>query len=67
MAKELARFPHPVLVVCGAEDSMAGPPETLARAFPNGKALVVPRRNHHSTVGDRAYKDAVVNFLTDSD
>lgn len=65
-AEELAGFPQAVLVVCGAEDSIAGPPEPLARAFPHGKPVVVPRRNHHSTVGDRAYKDAVVNFLNDS-
>jgi pimeloyl-ACP methyl ester carboxylesterase len=65
--EELAGLPQSVLVVCGAEDSMAGPPEGLARAFPHGEALVVPRRNHHSTVGDRAYKDAAVNFLTGSD
>jgi len=23
----------------------------------------VPRRNHHSTVGDRIYKDAALEFL----
>lgn len=65
-ADELSGFPQPVLVVCGAEDSIAGPPEPLARAFPHGKPVVVPRRNHHSTVGDRAYKDAVVRFLSGS-
>lgn len=64
-AEELTRLSQPVLVVDGAEDSIAGPPEALARAFPNAKTLTVPRRNHHSTVGDRAYKDAVVRFLTE--
>ena len=66
-SEELARFPQPVLVVCGAEDVISGPPDALARAFSHGKAVVVPRRNHHSTVGDRVYKDAVVNFLNESD
>ncbi len=42
---------------------MSGPPEPLAGAFPHGRMVVVPRRNHHSTVGDRIYKDAVVDFL----
>jgi len=62
-ADELGRMPHDVLVVCGEFDEMSGPPEPLAGAFPNGRALVVPRRNHHSTVGDRIYKDAVVDFF----
>ena len=62
-ADELATIPHPVLVVCGEQDDTSGPPEPLAAAFPNGQALVVPRRNHHSTVGDRLYKDAALEFL----
>jgi pimeloyl-ACP methyl ester carboxylesterase len=60
---ELARMSHPVLVVCGEQDDTSGAPEPLASAFPNGRALVVPRRNHHSTVGDRVYKDAALEFL----
>ena len=27
------------------------------------RLVIIPKRNHHSTVGDRAYKDAVVAFL----
>jgi pimeloyl-ACP methyl ester carboxylesterase len=60
---ELARIPHPVLVVCGEQDDTSGRPEPLANAFPNGRAVTVPRRNHHSTVGDRIYKDATLEFL----
>ncbi len=60
---ELGAMPHPVLVVCGELDDTSGPPEPLATAFPNGRALTVPRRNHHSTVGDRLYKDAALEFL----
>jgi hypothetical protein len=52
-----------VLVVCGEQDDWAGSPEPLARAFPDGQAVIVPKRNHHSTVGDRAYKDAAIAFL----
>jgi pimeloyl-ACP methyl ester carboxylesterase len=60
---ELARMPHPVLVVCGEQDETSGRPEPLASAFPHGRMLIVPRRNHHSTVGDRVYKDAALEFL----
>lgn len=65
--QELATIDHPVLVVCGELDDTSGPPEPLATAFPNGTALTVPRRNHHSTVGDRVYKDAVIAFLRDGE
>jgi len=61
--QELGTIPPPVLVVCGEQDDTSGPPGPLANAFPNGRALVVPRRNHHSTVGDRIYKDAALEFL----
>jgi pimeloyl-ACP methyl ester carboxylesterase len=61
--EEIHRLPHPVLVVDGEQDKMAGRPEPLAELFPDGKAVVVPRRNHHSTVGDRHFKEAARAFL----
>jgi pimeloyl-ACP methyl ester carboxylesterase len=61
--RELEGIPHPVLVVCGEQDETSGAPGPLANAFPDGRAVTVPRRNHHSTVGDRTYKDAVIAFL----
>jgi pimeloyl-ACP methyl ester carboxylesterase len=62
-AEELHLLPQPVLVVDGAEDNLIGSPEPLARAFRDVRLVIIPKRNHHSTVGDRAYKDAVVAFL----
>jgi len=62
-AEELHALPQPVLVVCGAEDKLIGSPEPLANAFRDGHLVIIPKRHHHSTVGDRAYKDAVVTFL----
>jgi pimeloyl-ACP methyl ester carboxylesterase len=64
---ELAAFSHTVLVVCGSEDTLAGSPEVLAEAFSHGQSVTVPKRNHHSTVGDRVYKDAVVKFFANPD
>ena len=61
--EELHLLPQKVLVVAGEQDDWAGSPEGLARAFSDGQALVVPKRNHHSTVGDRVYKDAATAFL----
>jgi pimeloyl-ACP methyl ester carboxylesterase len=62
-AEELHVLPQPVAVVCGAEDNLIGSPEPLAQAFRDGRLVIIPKRNHHSTVGDRVYKDAVVAFL----
>jgi non-heme chloroperoxidase len=61
--EELCALPQKVLVVCGELDDTAGPPEPLAAAFSDAKALSVPKRNHHSTVGDRVFKDAAAAFL----
>jgi pimeloyl-ACP methyl ester carboxylesterase len=62
---ELMLLPHKVLVVCGALDTLTGPPEPLAEAFTDARALTIPKRNHHSTVGDALYKDAVLSFLSE--
>jgi pimeloyl-ACP methyl ester carboxylesterase len=53
----------PVLVVCGEEDDLTGPPGPLAAAFPQGEAVSVPQRDHMTTVGDKVFKAAVLAFL----
>jgi pimeloyl-ACP methyl ester carboxylesterase len=62
-AAQLADSTRPVLVVAGEKDTVAGPPGTLAAAFADGRAVTVPRRDHMTTVGDRTYKKAVLDFL----
>jgi pimeloyl-ACP methyl ester carboxylesterase len=61
--EELHTMVPPVLVVAGDGDEVAGRPDPLAECFTQGRALTIAKRNHHSTVGDRAFKDAVVDFL----
>jgi pimeloyl-ACP methyl ester carboxylesterase len=63
---ELALMRHPVLVVCGELDETSGRPEPLAQAFGNARTVTIPKRNHHSTVGDGLYKEAAVAFLNDA-
>jgi len=60
---ELARARRPVLVVCGENDETSGAPGLLAAAFPDGRAVVVPGRDHMSAVGDKCTKKAVIDFL----
>jgi pimeloyl-ACP methyl ester carboxylesterase len=63
--EDMLRILHPVLVVCGDEDEIAGRPEPLAELFPHGRAVPVPGKNHHSTVGDLVYKRSVREFLSE--
>lgn len=59
----LAEIRCPVLVVAGELDDIAGPVAPLVDAIPNAKGVILPRRNHMNAVGDRDYKNAVVEFL----
>ena len=60
---ELKAVATPVLFVSGENDTMSGPPERLSRLFPNSRLVIVPGRDHHRTVGDPVYKQAVTEFL----
>ncbi len=53
----------PVLVAAGDKDVQAGRPEPLAEAFADGRAAVIPHRDHMTAVGDKAYKHSVLDFL----
>jgi pimeloyl-ACP methyl ester carboxylesterase len=52
-----------VLVVCGEKDILTGSPDGLADAFANGRAVTVAGRDHMTAVGDKVYKQAVLEFL----
>jgi hypothetical protein len=49
--------------VCGENDLMTGAPDGLASAFASGRAVTVPKRDHMTAVGDKVYKQAVLEFL----
>jgi pimeloyl-ACP methyl ester carboxylesterase len=62
-AAELKQSQRPVLVVCGENDALTGTPGPLADAFADGRAVVVPRRDHMTTVGDKVFKQTVLDFF----
>jgi pimeloyl-ACP methyl ester carboxylesterase len=62
-AAELSQSQRPVLVVCGENDALTGPPDPLAAAFADGRAVTVAKRDHMTTVGDKIYKHAVLDFF----
>lgn len=59
----LAALTRPVLVVAGAQDDTAGRPEPLADMFVDGRAVIIPGRDHMSAVGDRHTRQAVIDFF----
>ena len=61
--KQLGHSERPVLVVCGEKDVLTGPPDPLAAAFADGRAVTVPNRDHMTAVGDKVYKHAVLDFF----
>jgi hypothetical protein len=52
-----------VLVVAGQRDNLAGDPEELARAFPNGHGVRVAGCDHFSAIPHALVKAAVFDFL----
>jgi len=61
--EQLGQSQRPMLVVCGEMDVLTGPPGPLAAAFADGRAVTVPKRDHMTAVGDRVYKQAVIDFF----
>jgi pimeloyl-ACP methyl ester carboxylesterase len=60
---EMEDLAMPVLVAAGSKDEIAGSPERLAALVPSGQALVIPGRDHMLAVGDRVFKEGVLDFL----
>lgn len=61
--EDVARLACPVLVAVGSKDVIAGPAPDLAKLIPHGEALILQDRDHMKTVGDRRFKEGVVEFL----
>lgn len=64
-AEQLSHSRRPVLVVCGENDNLTASPDPLAAAFADGHAVTVLGRDHMTAVGDKVYKQAVLEFLKD--
>jgi pimeloyl-ACP methyl ester carboxylesterase len=61
--EQVAGIRVPVLVAVGTKDDVAGSAQELAALIPGARALDIPGRDHMLAVGDRAYKDGVLDFL----
>ncbi len=62
---EVGRIAMPFLMAVGSEDPIAGSPQQLAALIPGAQALAIPGRDHMLAVGDKAFKSAVLEFLSE--
>jgi pimeloyl-ACP methyl ester carboxylesterase len=60
---EVARIYQPVLVAVGTRDKVAGDAHKLAALMPDAAALDIPNRDHNPAVGDKVFKQGVLDFL----
>ena len=59
----LTAIRRPTLVVAGARDQLAGPPQGLAEAIPGAKAVTLPGCDHFSCIGHPLFKASVFDFF----
>ncbi len=65
MAREEAvRIGVPVLIAVGTKDDIAGSAHELANIIPGSQVLDIPGRDHMRAVGDKVYKQGVIEFLS---
>lgn len=63
-AAEFRGLEVPVLIVAGEKDTITGAPGALGEALPGARVVIVPKRDHMMTVGDKVFKQAVLDFLS---
>lgn len=63
---DAARIAQPTLVAVGTTDDIAGSPEELAALMPNATAFPIEGRDHMLSVGDRSFKQRVLQFYADN-
>ncbi len=60
---EVAHLTMPVLIAVGTNDPVAGSAQELAALIPGARALDIPDRDHMLAVGDKIFKQRVLEFL----
>ena len=60
---EASEIDVPVLIAAGTKDDVAGDPHELAALFRRARAVDIPGRDHNRAVGDKIYKNSVLEFL----
>ncbi len=60
---DAASITVPMLIAVGTTDDIAGSAEALRAIVPGSEVLDIPNRDHMRAVGDRVYKEGVLEFL----
>lgn len=61
--EEAAAISIPTLIAVGTTDDVAGSAKNLSEIIPGSQLLDIPNRDHMRAVGDRVYKEGVLEFL----
>ncbi|MET0968552.1 MAG: alpha/beta hydrolase [Tardiphaga sp.] len=61
---EAAAITVPVLIAVGTTDDIAGSAQELQQVISGSEVLDIPNRDHMRAVGDRVYKEGVLDFLS---
>lgn len=62
--EQVGSIQAPVLVAVGTKDDVAGSAQDLAALVPNAQTLDIPGRDHMLAVGDKVFKQGVLDFLS---
>ena len=63
--EEVATIETPVLVAVGSKDEVAGSAAELAALLPQGRMLDIPGRDHMLAVGDKVFKQGVLDLFSE--
>ena len=55
------------MIAVGTKDDIAGSPKRLADLMQDARILEIPNRDHMVAVGDKVYKQGVLDFLDGSE
>lgn len=61
--EDAAAIAQPTLIAVGTRDDIAGSPQALAALMPRAEAFSIDNRDHMLSVGDRAFKQRVLEFV----
>lgn len=64
---DVAGITRPALIAVGTKDDIAGSPQRLADLMRDARILEIPNRDHMVAVGDKVYKQGVLDFLAGSE
>jgi pimeloyl-ACP methyl ester carboxylesterase len=63
---EMARIAQPTLIAVGTKDDIGGSPDELAALMPNARAFAIEGRDHMLAVGDKTFKQRVLEFYAEN-